>query len=479
MVCPSIGITITFLLNHTSGGLSSLPTIKKNESSYRRNGLNLSYTKGDISCLGRRSKLKHIYMCNDKHSSDEENISIHTSNLGKLEKIVQHRGGDGKNCEEEEKSKVKRSSDFSKNVGMSIALFAAHFSVMAAKCSLPSCFALILSPESGLSFNPTLSPQKQMSFLLFLSTLSIATGKICLGPLIDKFGGLKSLKIQLVFLSFLLCMLGFSTKFFVFSACWICIDLCFSACWPGCLASVYETFDSHTWPRKIGMLALAARTGNACAFLGFGSLLQIFAGRSNLWRLIFRVSSLIQLFPLLLLQYFGNSVKQPMELTKNLSINRKESSNERGTFYVLFQEMRTIEFWLILISRSALMIFGNFLLFVPAFMTHGYSLSYSLSSKVASLYAVGCLTSVALFSRFYNDLNAFKQIALVALLCAISCLCAFSQLLHSLQTTTFSPMLGSVIMILWGFSFSVPFYLPPALFALKRGGKESAATIGE
>ena len=107
--------------------------------------------------------------------------------------------------------------------------------------------------------------------------------------------------------------------FFVFSACWICIDLCFSACWPGCLASVYETFDSHTWPRKIGMLALAARTGNACAFLGFGSLLQIFAGRSNLWRLIFWVSSLIQLFPLLLLQYFGKSVKQPIESTRNLS----------------------------------------------------------------------------------------------------------------------------------------------------------------
>jgi hypothetical protein len=34
-------------------------------------------------------------------------------------------------------------------------------------------------------------------------------------------------------------------------------------------------------------------------------------------------------------------------------------------------------------------------------------------------------------------------------------------------------------MFLWGFSFAVPFYIPPSMFALARGRKESSATISD
>ena len=140
--------------------------------------------------------------------------------------------------------------------GISVALFAAHFGAMAAKCSLPCSFALLLSPDSGMNFAPSSSPQFQMSMLLFLSTLSIATGKICFGPIIDKVGGVASLKTLLILLSVLLSIVGLTTSFTTFTVCWILVDACFSTCWPGCLKCVYQTFSSDLWSKKVGMLAM-------------------------------------------------------------------------------------------------------------------------------------------------------------------------------------------------------------------------------
>jgi hypothetical protein len=38
---------------------------------------------------------------------------------------------------------------------------------------------------------------------------------------------------------------------------------------------------------------------------------------------------------------------------------------------------------------------------------------------------------------------------------------------------------SALSMFVWGFAFAVPFYIPPSLFALKRGGTSSSATIAD
>ena len=356
------------------------------------------------------------------------------------------------------------------SAGMTISLFATHFAVMAAKCSLPSCFALIVAEGSGLKFGG--SPQRAMSTLLFLSTLAIAIGKILLGPVIDRFGGVVSLKALLCTLFALLGTIGTTTNFNVFAVSWILVDLCFSACWPGCLSSVHQSFQSHQWAGKVGMLAMAARTGNACAFLTFGSMLQLLRHRSGAWRYIFWLSAAIQLIPLFLLNYFGSYVG-----VKSCGIDALKEESRQKALSVLRKEISQIDFWLILLSRSALMIFGNFLLFVPTFMTHGYSLSHALSSNIGSLYAVGCLVAISLYAPIYNRFSLRKKMTLLGGMGLLSTCCALMQLFH-VSVRPFSPVLGIICMILWGFSFSVPFYIPPALFALSRGGESSAATIG-
>ena len=456
----SLGLSLT-------GGLSSIPSSLSSDGYHCVKSIfkhRRRIVRRDVSKLGLNASFHPLNeavhsQTNQETASDEcsheENVCLNYCSGGSQE--FSHAIGN--------------ETDQKNLTGMSIALFAAHFSAMAAKCSLPCSFALLLSPESGIHFSSASSPQLQMSLLLFLSTLSIATGKMCFGPIIDKVGGVVSLQMLLLSLSILLSIIGLTKNFTVFAICWILVDACFSTCWPGCLKCVYQTFNPNMWPKKIGMLALAARTGNAVAFLAFGSILQVMSGKPHSWRLVFGLSALLQLVPYYLIRRFGKSVDQSKSIYET-------GTSSKSTLHVLYREIKTFDFWLVLLSRSASMIFGNFLLFLPTFMTHGYSLSHAFSSKVASMFAIGCLLSVSIFSNIYNDLSTYQQGTLIAVLCSVGVASVASQLLHAMSIIHISPILGSLIMMLWGFSFSFPFYIPPALFALKRGGNESSATIG-
>jgi len=67
---------------------------------------------------------------------------------------------------------------------MSIALAATYFTVMGAKCALPSVLPLLTShpTTSGLRFAADASSrQAAFSRLLYLSTLAVALGKLLLG----------------------------------------------------------------------------------------------------------------------------------------------------------------------------------------------------------------------------------------------------------------------------------------------------------
>lgn len=341
-------------------------------------------------------------------------------------------------------------------------------------------FALILSPESGLNFST--SPQQQMSTLLFLSTLAIALGKLTLGPVIDKFGGIMSLKALHLSLSVLLVSIGSVKSVTLFAICWVLVDLGFSSCWPSCLASVHQAFQPNLWTKKIGLLAMAARTGNATAFFIFGALLQCFQNRPNAWRFVFWVSAALQIVPLVLLNSFSKDVGDDacfVSTRYDVRADQAGDSMQRSPFQVLRKEVKCVDFWLQLVSRSALMVFGSFLLFVPTFMIHCYSMSTDNASRVGSLFAIGCMLSLSLGSNIYSSLPLPRRISAITMLLLLSVFCSVAQLIHVAGIITLSPLLGAMMMMLWGFSFSIPFYVPPALFSLSRGGKESSATIAD
>ena len=401
-------------------------------------------------------------------------------------------------------------------LGMSVALFSTYFAVISAKCALPSAFALLTSPTSGLSFasssvslsstassaasTATQIGQQSLARLLTLSTLSIAMGKFFLGPVIDSLGGIRSLKISLTSLSLLLAVISTTSSFQIFSMAWLVVDFIFSSCWAACLNAVHQSFPPNMWTEKVGMLASAARSGNTFAFATFAvilnssfmkqimnQVLSIFSvGGSNLakqfdpsWRTVFFVSSLLQLIPITLLSMFGKNVVKPSSKIRM----PMEPAGGESTLKILKKQLQTPLFWLHLTSRTALMIFGSFLLFVPTFMTHGFQMNNSQAAQVGSIFSLGCLLSLVFGSKKYNKLQSKEQrfLSIISML-AVSTLCAIGQWLHvspSFAGISLSPLMGTVLMFLWGCSFAIPFYLPPSLYALEKGGKMSSATIAD
>mmetsp|Transcript_27372 Transcript_27372/g.33852 ORF Transcript_27372/g.33852 Transcript_27372/m.33852 type:complete len:187 (-) Transcript_27372:383-943(-) len=133
-----------------------------------------------------------------------------------------------------------------------------------------------------------------------------------------------------------------------------------------------------------------------------------------------------------------------------------------------------------LLYRSCLMLIASFLLFVPSYMTNAFQSTPAQSAKVGSLYAIGCLISVSIGSKPFANLSQvkYKVFTIVLLLGLVSCI-SICQMLHVSGVLTLSTFGGSFSMFLWGVGFDIPFYIPPSLYALRQGGKESSATIAD
>ena len=380
---------------------------------------------------------------------------------------------------------------------------------MGAKCALPSTFSLITSEESGLSLDGMEStPQQIIAEVLTISTCGIAFGKFLLGPIIDKYGGILCLKVAISSLMGLLVIISSATSFKTFALAWIFVDFIFSSCWAACLNAIHQSFRQDQWAMRIGQLAVAARIGNASSFFFFAILLQWtqqfrtnnggLVGQS--WRNVFWASAAMQIVPivLLIMSDKDNTIKASYQGGKSLlsvSNNDEETAalaNESKaqptpstpprptsigqSLHVLKEEAKTLPYWMHLISRSCLMIIGSFLLFVPSYMTNAFGVSSAAGARVGSVYALGCLLSVSLGSKRFAALDTGGKVVSSIVSLGVVLLVSVLQMLHISGVITMSALGGTISMFLWGVGFAVPFYIPPSLYALKRGGSESSAT---
>jgi len=390
---------------------------------------------------------------------------------------------------------------------------------MAAKCALPSTLAILTSTNSNLIHQSTkLSRDELISRLLALSTLSIAAGKIFLGPVIDSLGGIKSLQITISTLFMCLGFIGGEktcpnlTSLAIY---WTIIDFGFSSCWAACVKTIREYMEEKRWSEEIGRLAMAARLGNAISFAFFAWLLQwassrtpsnvVTSGVDTSWRWVYRASGAIQLIPLAMLTYFGRNGRGDVAI-QEVESNKLEQSTTRSSpivsLRILRRQATKPEFWLHLLSRTITMVLVSFLLFIPTFMNQCYEMSTASAARVGSMFALGCLSSVStLAAKTYPSSDSvrmqsqsflqsnntkqsltplYKQKACyMTMFLALSTGCLATQVLFLNNIINLSSTFGSMLMFLWGFSLAIPFYLPSSMFSLKRGGKEGAATIAD
>ena len=387
--------------------------------------------------------------------------------------------------------------------GMTVALCTSYFTVMGAKCALPSVLSLLLSPEIGLTFPMTTtttlvatSPQQMMAQQLTIATLSVAIGKLILGPIIDEYGGKRSLQVALFSLFTCLLVISFCQSFIIFGIAWIFIDFIFSACWPACISTIHDYYTTPTdWSTQIGYLAAAARAGNTMAFLLFATIIHIVTKHipyiQQTWRPVFLVAASIQLIPFTLLSIYGtrherrhNTTTTTPETTTTVATTTvtgtwKTPNILSAVMNVLRHEARNIDFWFHLINRSMLMIYGSFLLFVPTYMTQIFHTTNAYGAQIGSLYALGCLGSVTTLSKYYPTLMKRTKLWCITMLLFFGAAgSSLLQLAHVSGYIHLSTFLSSILLFTWGFSFAVPFYIPPSLYALSRGGtttKESSS----
>ncbi|KAL7550046.1 hypothetical protein ACHAWF_015196 [Thalassiosira exigua] len=371
-----------------------------------------------------------------------------------------------------------------KTRGISISLFVAYLTVMAAKCALPSTLSMLTSPNSGLShINESLSRQDVMSRLLALSTLSVAAGKLLLGPVIDRCGGVASLRAALSTLFVCLGAIGIGSRtcptLSAMGTYWIVVDFAFSSCWAACVKAIRDYLPEERWPREIGQLAVAARSGNAVSFAFFAWLLQWASGNMDTqstggtavpvdssWRWVFRASAVIQLIPLLMLSYFGRKEAGSHDIVREEKQSKPHSqSTFQDSLAILYRQSRTVEFWLHLISRSIIMVLVSFLLFIPSYMTQCYEMSSASSARVGSIFALGCLLSVSTMAeKAYPPSGADivtgqtgmpiyqrKAYSMLAFL-LLATICLALQTAFCQGLVQLSPALGTLLMFIFGFS---------------------------
>jgi MFS family permease len=381
---------------------------------------------------------------------------------------------------------------------MVAALFVTYFTVLGAKCSLPSTIPLL---PAALAYPPGTDPSAALSHLLTASTLSIVCGKVVLGPLIDWVGGVRSLQIALVvLLSSLLCISTTSSFYPTFFVAWCLVDLTFSACWAAALSAVHETLDEKEWAGTVGLLAMGARLGNAAAFSGFAAILAYGerigygardgGGGSGSWRAVFAAAAAVQAISLVLLSAFGRNKTRATRGHAQLGemIAEQEgapspppSSSVRKSLWLLGSVASTPQFWLHGISRSALTVVASFLLFVPSLMSQCFGLTDGAAAGVGSLYAAGCLVGVGVGSqRWYaNQVPGRSRAAAVATQLGTVVATSLLLMLHVGGGLTLPAPAGALLLFLYAVGFAVPFYLPPSLYALEVGGGTSSATIAD
>lgn len=241
-------------------------------------------------------------------------------------------------------------------------------------------------------------------------------------------------------------------------------------------------------------MAVAGRVGNVSSFFLFASVLGWAQPRqgSSSWRLIFWLSSAMQLIPLFALSWFKRAAAAP-SISTSISTSDPAAQNReletrtaqrnpttiKDSLRVLKKEAESLPFWMHLTSRSCLMIIASFLLFVPSYMTNAFGMTDAASARVGALYALGSLLSVSIGAKPFSASCRRTKIVSTAVLLGLLLGCGLLQMAHITGAFPLSPFIGATSMFIWGVTFSIPFYIPPSMYALKRGGRQSSATIAD
>ncbi|GMH54455.1 hypothetical protein TrST_g2216 [Triparma strigata] len=336
----------------------------------------------------------------------------------------------------------------------SLTLFLTYMCTMGSKCALPLAIPHRYPPplpSPVFLSNLGIGPDNILSVTLLCSTLAVSVTKAMSGSVIDKLGGVSSTSVYA------------SAPFLIL------IDIIFAVIWPSLISMISRSRPSKKQAKDISSLVVGGRAGMTIMFgLGgvtTGSSIFKFAGVAGG---LAAASVGAGRFRRIKLVKKGGAL--PEKIMKNEGKENKSKFEVSPKLKNVIKTAGTLNFFLFTITRALLLIFGNFVLFVPSYLASFEHLPKSLPA--GSFYSLGCIAGIMASSRKWSRWSRKKRKFVAGGSCILSFLSAIS-LLYPPFIKSWSVLL---IMFLWGSSFVTPFYLPPTIYVLKVGKKQG--TVG-
>ena len=301
-----------------------------------------------------------------------------------------------------------------------------------------------------------------------IATLFIMLGKFVLGGPTDKIGGERTLLISCASIAAIVYGCSIATNVKVFGFLWVALNFAFSASWGSVGSSIRNNFPQAEWGSQLSVIAAGSRLGSVGSALFYGKVLEY--GKD--WRLVFKAASVVQIIAFVIALFLMNSFKSNNIVSTDTSTDDNESINS-----VIVRVTKNPIFWLMLIGKAALMVVGQFISFIPLFLTTGLKMDTHTAASASSVFSLGSLVASILGARIYKNLTRKQQIGLVLaanVLSSIAAVFLTMQTLGILQV----PMLYSLCSLFaWGATWALAFYTPPGVVALELGKRQHAAFL--
>lgn len=260
---------------------------------------------------------------------------------------------------------------------LQLLLCLSYFSIVVSISTLPPCLPFLLTDEDlpGAS--------EGLPRLIGLSSVAFLIGKLTLGWLTDRKGGLPILVFAMAANVLLLLLISFSSHVLPFGAIWLVECFVSSGCWGAVSKLTHDLFLRSEWAHVIGRVAAWSRLGTVFATYSFSSLLAHDFG----WRVVFRLSALAQV---LMLGYLARlSATQVLSKTTTKNGENATNSSFETHWRILHRILIDSRFWFMFIAKIAFMIVWQFSSFIPLYLSAGpMAMSSHIRAIAASLFPV-------------------------------------------------------------------------------------------
>eukprot|EP01036_Dinobryon_divergens_P026275 gene26275-34900_t len=364
-------------------------------------------------------------------------------------------------------------------------LVVSYMSIIVSIMSFPSVMKLIDNDKQLRQNEHNLFPST--AEIVSTATMCIMGGKFLFGPVTDTIGGEAMLFICMIAMGSLLATCAFTGSLNNFAVSWTIISFFYASAWGAVGSVIRASFPSEQWAEQIGIVASGSRVGSIFSAVLFGRVISI---PSRTWRSVFWVASAIQLLVSVVYAIALKAMPSQPGVQSPLTANNETDLDGDSQGDPLRQVASNSRFWLMLLGKSCLMMSGQFMTFLPLYLSTGLKLPANHAATNSALFAMadifitqlGSLLSNLYGTRIYVLVNVeVIQVTTIAGFNIAGGLLVTLLALQSLSIPWVCAAMPQPVLLLaiflWGFAWSLPFYIPAGVMALQLGGRKHAALL--